>query len=167
VGHLATHPLPDLNVRADGLRVLPVVACGELLFRALRKERTCYATEAKPPPVGKAYTHLYAAPACKEILLIKCAEPVILPRRMSLVRLILLAPQNSLIEVAPLQHLIACQGLQRAEDPFEEQLKRQLKRVHMDSATALMFQTMLQNGSYEPADAPRGNPKERGFPSLR
>jgi len=88
---------------------------------------------------------------------------------MSLVRLILLAPQNSLIEVAPLQHLIACQGLQRAEDLFEGQLKRQLKRVHMDSATAQMFQTMLQNGSYEPADAPEGKPKRTGFPlsSLR
>src|SRR4030095_7729358 len=97
--------------RAEGLRVLPVVACGELLFRALRKERTCYATGAKPPPVGKAYTHLYAAPARKEIFLIKCAEPVILPRRMSLVRLILLAPQNFLIEIAPLQHPIGFPGL--------------------------------------------------------
>jgi hypothetical protein len=47
------------------------------------RERTCYATGAKPPPVGKAYTHLYAAPARKEIFLIKRAEPVILPRRMS------------------------------------------------------------------------------------
>jgi hypothetical protein len=34
----------------------------------------------------------------------------------------------------------------------------------MDSATAQMFQIMLQHGSYEPADAPRRNPQERGSP---